>query len=41
VRRWFRDPGRVPLYVNRGIGESLLPVRFGSVPELSLFTLAV
>lgn len=26
VRGWFRDPGRVPLYVCRGIGTSVLPV---------------
>lgn len=41
VRGWFREPGRIPLYVNRGIGETGLPVRFGSLPELAVFTLAV
>lgn len=41
VRGWFHDPGQVPLYVSRGIGTSALPVRFGSVPELAVFTLAV
>jgi len=41
VRGWFRDAGQVPLYVSRGIGETGLPVRFGSVPELAIFTLAV
>ncbi len=39
VRGWFRGDGRVPLYVSRGIGESVLPVRLGSVPELAVFTL--
>lgn len=41
VRGWFRDAGQVPLYVSRGIGETGLPVRCGSVPELAIFTLAV
>jgi uncharacterized protein len=41
VRGWFREPGRLPLYVNRGIGETALPVRLGSVPELAVFTMAV
>ncbi|HEU4560671.1 MAG TPA: metallophosphoesterase [Longimicrobium sp.] len=39
VRGWFRGDGKVPLYVSRGIGESVLPVRFGSVPELAVFTI--
>jgi predicted MPP superfamily phosphohydrolase len=38
VRGWFRGAGKVPMYVSRGIGESVLPVRFGSVPELAVFT---
>lgn len=41
VRGWFRGDGKVPLYVSRGIGESVLPVRFGSVPELAVFTMWV
>ncbi|MFL5540088.1 MAG: metallophosphoesterase [Longimicrobiaceae bacterium] len=41
VRGWFRDPGEIPMYVSRGIGTSVAPVRFGSVPELALFTLRV
>lgn len=33
-------PGRAfQLYVNRGIGMTRLPFRFGSVPELTVFTL--
>lgn len=30
---WYRGDG-VPLYVSRGLGTSVLPVRFGSPPEL-------
>ncbi len=33
------EEARGVLYVNRGIGESLLPLRLGSVPELTVFTL--
>jgi predicted MPP superfamily phosphohydrolase len=40
VRGWFRDAGAPPLYVSRGIGTSMLPVRFGSRPELAVFTAA-
>jgi predicted MPP superfamily phosphohydrolase len=29
------------MYVSRGIGEPVLPVRFGSVPELAAFTMGV
>jgi predicted MPP superfamily phosphohydrolase len=41
ARGWFRDPGEIPLYVSRGIGTSVLPVRFGSVPEVAVFTMWV
>lgn len=41
ARGWFRDPGEIPLYVSRGIGTSMLPVRFGSVPEVAVFTMWV
>jgi len=41
VRGWFRDPGKVPLYVSRGIGTSVAPVRFGSPPEVAVFTMWV
>ena len=36
VRGWFRKDG-VPMYVSRGLGTSLLHVRFGSKPELPIF----
>lgn len=29
----------VPLYINRGIGESILPFRFNVPPEIAIFTL--
>jgi len=29
----------IPLYINRGIGESLLPIRFNVPPEIAFFTL--
>jgi hypothetical protein len=41
MRGWFREPGLAPLYVSRGIGTSMLPVRLGSVPELAVFTMTV
>lgn len=41
VRGWFRDAGAVPLYVSRGIGTSVVPVRFGSPPEVAVFTMWV
>ena len=41
VRGWFRDPGRVPLYVSRGIGTSVVPVRLGAPPEVAVFTMWV
>jgi hypothetical protein len=40
VRGWFGDAGAPPLYVSRGIGTSVLPIRFGSRPELAVFTAA-
>lgn len=39
VRGWFREPGRVPLYVCRGIGTSMAPVRMGARPEVAVFTM--
>jgi predicted MPP superfamily phosphohydrolase len=36
VSGWYRDDG-VPLYVSRGIGTSLVPVRIGATPELAHF----
>jgi predicted MPP superfamily phosphohydrolase len=34
VAGWYRDDGGPPLYVSRGIGTSLLPIRLGATPEL-------
>ena len=31
---WYRDDGGPPLYVSRGVGTSLMPVRIGAVPEM-------
>lgn len=36
VAGWYRDGGP-PLYVCRGIGTSMLPVRIGATPELAVF----
>jgi predicted MPP superfamily phosphohydrolase len=37
VRGWYRD--RHPhLYVSQGLGTSVLPARFGAVPEIASFT---
>ncbi|MEI6240542.1 MAG: metallophosphoesterase [Planctomycetia bacterium] len=33
VAGWYRDAGP-PMYVSRGIGTSLIPVRLGAIPEL-------
>ncbi len=38
VRGWYRGGGNA-LYVNRGIGMTMLPLRFGSRPEVSVFVL--
>lgn len=36
---WCRGP-EFPVYVSRGVGTTLLPVRFGARPEVALFELA-
>jgi uncharacterized protein len=41
VRGWFRDEGGPPLYVSRGVGTSVAPVRFGAPPEVAVFTMWV
>lgn len=41
LRGWFREPGRSPMYVCRGIGTSVLPVRLGARPEVAVFTMWV
>lgn len=37
---WYQDDGGVPLYVSRGLGTSVLPLRFGARPEIAVFELA-
>lgn len=37
VEGWYRDAGQVPMYVSRGIGTSMAPVRFGCPPEVAVF----
>lgn len=37
VRGWYRDDGP-PLYVSRGVGTSVVPVRIGSRPEVTVLT---
>jgi predicted MPP superfamily phosphohydrolase len=41
VRGWFRERGTVPMYVCRGIGTSMAPVRLGARPEVAVFTMWV
>lgn len=41
VRGWFRDGGGVPLYVSRGVGTSVAPVRLAAPPEVAVFTMWV
>jgi uncharacterized protein len=41
VRGWFREPGKSPMYVCRGIGTSVVPVRLGARPEVAVFTMWV
>jgi predicted MPP superfamily phosphohydrolase len=37
VQGWYRERGP-DLYVSRGIGTSILPIRIGARPEVPLFT---
>jgi predicted MPP superfamily phosphohydrolase len=39
VSGWYRDADRVPMYVSRGIGTSVVPIRLGAVPEIAAFDL--
>ena len=39
ARGLYRLEGGSMLYVNRGIGESLMPIRVGSFPEITVLTL--
>jgi uncharacterized protein len=36
VAGWYRDGG-LPMYVSRGLGTSVAPIRFGSPPEIAVF----
>jgi hypothetical protein len=38
VRGWYEKAG-AQLYVNRGIGTTGFPIRFGSSPEITVFEL--
>lgn len=38
VAGWYRDAGAPPLYVSRGVGTTLLPIRLGARPEVAFFT---
>ncbi len=40
VAGWYTD-GPIPLYVSRGLGTTLLPIRFGAVPEIAYFELGI
>lgn len=35
----LHDVNGVPMYISRGIGSTRLPIRFGCLPEITLFTL--
>jgi predicted MPP superfamily phosphohydrolase len=37
VSGWYREDGRLPLYVSRGVGTTMIRARLGSPPEVSLF----
>lgn len=41
VRGWFREPDKSPMYVCRGIGTSVVPMRLGARPEVAVFTMWV
>jgi predicted MPP superfamily phosphohydrolase len=40
VAGWYTD-GAIPLYVSRGLGTTMLPIRFGAVPEIAYFEIAL
>ena len=40
VAGWYTD-GPILLYVSRGLGTTLLPIRFGSVPEIAYFEIGL
>ncbi len=40
VSGWYHGAGRLPLYVSRGIGTSLIRARLGASPEIAVFEIA-
>ena len=36
VAGWYEAEGKPPLYVSRGLGTSIAPIRFGSTPEVAV-----
>ena len=36
VKGWYHNTG-IPMYVSRGIGTVVMPVRIGSKPEVAIF----
>jgi len=40
VAGWYAD-GPMPLYVSRGLGTTLLPIRFGAIPEVAYFEMTI
>ena len=40
VAGWYTD-GPIPLYVSRGLGTTMLPIRFGAVPEIAYFEMTI
>lgn len=41
VAGWYRDDGLWPLYVSRGIGTSIAPVRLFAPPEIAVFDVSL
>jgi predicted MPP superfamily phosphohydrolase len=39
VMGWYRSDGAIPLYVSRGLGTSIVPLRFCAPPEIAVFDL--
>jgi predicted MPP superfamily phosphohydrolase len=39
VSGWYRKPSGQQLYVNRGIGTTGFPIRFGAPPEITVLEL--
>lgn len=41
MRGWYRDEIPAPMYVSRGIGTSLLPLRLNARPEIATFHVSI